>query len=467
MWIVLTFVLLQGAQSEVDELVRKLIAGDPKAEEALVDLGTAALPALEKAATGESEAPIDRVVKAIKDFEAGLETYDTTDAAELTRRLDDRSARLQRRIAKASGRTAHVAAVVDQEHGLKLKGADAYVLATYSFEFETRDDAKRTLNDWDFLLAAKRLRVRTVTDDRSEIWDLGETDFDKPKTDRLAEGKPLEWPARKGSLYLIRTDDSNSHFWTKLQILEQRAGQWILFRWERVEPAGDLLKLERRPDRLMKSGAIRIQIRAGHGGGLPVQLYPDGGCTGFVEERADRPIDMDREADQHERNKAFVEGGLIPVGKTWILRSARIKAAIHVQGNFEASAKGVTLASLKRGGDRTSLDETWKGRIAFRPGEERQLWAVVAFFSKCDVSFSGSLWDEKYADADPELKGADKEKAEALVKALEGDDRDRAAKELAEWGPPVYGHLNALDLSKKSPDVQARVRDLIRKIGGE
>jgi hypothetical protein len=133
MWIVLTFALLQGAQSEVDELVRKLIAGDPKAEEALVDLGTAALPALEKAATGESEALIDRVVKAIKDFEAGLETYDTTDAAELTRRLDDRSARLQRRIAKASGRTAHVAAVVDQEHGLKLKGADAYVLATYSF----------------------------------------------------------------------------------------------------------------------------------------------------------------------------------------------------------------------------------------------------------------------------------------------------------------------------------------------
>ena len=470
MWMVLAVALLQGAQSEVDDLIRKLASGDPKAEEALIDLGPAALPALERAATGEHAELLGRVAKAIKDFEAGLESFSTTDSAELVRRLDDRAARLQRRISKSSGRTARVAAVEDQEHGLTLKGADAYVLATYSFEFETRDDVKRTLNDWDFLLTGKRIRVRTVTDDRSEIWNLGETDFDKPGIDRSEEGKPIDRPARKGCVYLIRTDDSNSYSWTKMKILEQRAGHWIIFRWERVEPAGDLLKLERTPENQMKSGAVRLQIRVGHGGGLPVQLYPDGGCTGFVEERPKDPIDMDREMDQHERNKGYIDGGLIPVGKVWILRSARIKAAIHEQGNFEASAKGVKLASLKRGGDRTSLDETWKGRIAFRPGEERQLWAVVAFFSKCDLAFSGSLWDVKYADADPELKGEDKAKAEALVKSLEGGDapaRDRAAKELSEWGPPVYGHLKGLDLSKLGADAQTRVRELIRKIGGE
>ncbi len=474
--------VLPVQDDDIAALVRLLSSKEPviaaHAEEALLDLGSRAIPHLERAekdAAPEARERLQRILKDIREFEAGLETFETDKFADLLRKLDDRALVLQKRLSRRTGRPARVAAVLEIEHAGKLGAPDPYLLATYSFEFETRDDVKLVMNDWDFLLTGGRLRVRTVTDDRSGAWDLGETDFDKP-----AIGNPENWkssdmaPAGKGRVYAIHTSDSNSDFWTKMQILERRAGQWILFRWEKVSQPGDLLKLERRPERLMKSAA-RLQIRAGdHVGSDPMRVFLEGGKNAQVEEMSAKPFTLEGGPDPHGGSTGFVDGGLIPLGKVWILRRAQIKAMIHEKGHFKLSAKGQILASVTRktGHDAETLDETWKGRLVIRPGEERTVFAEISWAGRFDVTLSGSLWDDRFADMEtfPELAGAEKEKADALVRDLGSgnpDSRERAIQELVEWGPAVLGHLRAVDLSNRSLTFQVRLKDVIRRIWGE
>jgi len=468
--------ILLPQEDDIAALLKLLSSKEPvisaHAEEALVDLGSRAIPHLEraeKASAPKERERLQRMIKEIREFEAGLESWETDRVVELLQKLDDRANLLQRRFSRRAGPETRVAAMLEREYGDKT----GFAHSAYSFEFGNRDEGKTGVNDWDFLLTQGRLWLRTVSDDRSESWDVGETSFDKPDYDNPQVLKlPDRSEALKGRVYLIHTDDTNSNLWSKMQILERRPGQWILFRWERITKIGDLLKLERRPERLMKSGDIRIQIRAGHGGGNPVQVHADGSHTAYLEQMLDKPLDVDRELDSRERNTAFVQGGLIPLGKVWILRRAQIKATVHAQGEFRLSAKGQTLASRDRGAGGGVVDESWKGRIVFRPGEERSLFAVVAYFSRCDLTLSGVLWDERYADTDtfPELEGAEKQKAVALVKSLDSDDletRERATSDLIAWGPPVLDYLQTVDVSKKSLAFQALLKEVIRRLGGD
>jgi len=469
-------------EEDISTLLRLLDSKEPvisaHAEEALLDLGSRAIPHLERAekdAAPEKRDRLRRILKDIREFEAGLEGWETDRLPDLLKKLDDRALVLQKRFARREGGPAHVAAIIEREHAFKLGAPDPYVLATFSFEFGTRDDVKLVLNDWDFVLSGGRIWVRTVVDDRSEIWDLGETDFDKPELGKWGDRKEsVVLEARKARVYVIHTNDANSNLWSKMKILERRAGEWILFRWERVVNPVDLMNFQRRPERLMKSGRARLQIKSGHGGGNPTQVFLDGGKNAYLDRMTDRPMEMDGRIDEHESGAGFVEGGLIPMGKVWILRRAQIKATIHDDGQFRLLAKGQGLASLgrKAGDSARSLDETWKGRIVVRPGEERTIFVEASYYSQADVALFGALWDERFADEEtlPELTAAEKEKAEALLKSLDSEEieaRELGVRKLVEWGPPILKYLQGVDASKRSSEFQARLKDAIRQIDGD
>lgn len=466
-----------GAQDQdIDSLVKSLSSKDPsvaaQAEASLVDLGSKAIPPLEKAekdAAPELRDRLRRVLQEIRDFDAGLESWEASSHVELLKKLDKRAAILQRRFGRTSGKPARVMAVLEKEHGDKLGAKNSYDLAAYSFEFETREDVQRVKNDWDFLFTDGRFRVRTVSDDRSDVWDLGACDFDKPAFDKPEAGKTDDLKAAKGRVYIIHTDDSDSDYWIKMQVVEQRPAQWILLRWERIPVSGALLSLQRRPERHLKSGQVRIQIRAGHAGKDPMRLHMDGARGAHLEQVKDKPLDMEAKPGNHD-SEGYFQGGLIPMGKVWIVRRAQVKATCHEEGTFQLSAKGHIVSSSKH--EAQILKDTWTGRIVVRPGEERLVFAEVSYFTRCDVTISGLLCDERFADVEsfPELQGAEKEKADALLKSLDSDDaaaRERAIRDLVEWGPPVLGFLQGVDASRRSGEFKDRLKDVIRRISGE
>lgn len=125
-----------------------------------------------------------------------------------------------------------------------------YHRATASFEYATRLDAKRTLNDWDLCLQGsgeKRrpysLVVRTVTDDRSDFWDLGAVKLEKvtkksvkkrglksPVYDGTAAGAGL--PPVVGHVYVVHTKDSDSDFWARFRVKAVVPRTSVTIEWE-------------------------------------------------------------------------------------------------------------------------------------------------------------------------------------------------------------------------------------------
>ena len=95
-----------------------------------------------------------------------------------------------------------------------------YERATYSFEHATRDDPDGVVrNDWDLEFQGRQFNVRMVTDDTSEIVDLGEMSWAD-----VAGGGPLPqryaWtaPVHAFHVYLVRTRDSESALTTLLRV---------------------------------------------------------------------------------------------------------------------------------------------------------------------------------------------------------------------------------------------------------
>ena len=141
-----------------------------------------------------------------------------------------------------------------------------YHKATGSFEYATHLDHERTLNDWDLCLQgagterqAYSLVVRTVTDDRSDFWDVGKIPFEKvnkksirmrgvrvPSYDGTAFGAGL--PPKIGHTYVVRTLDSDSDFWAKFTVTAIIPKKSVTIRWQLMstpQRALDTMRAER------------------------------------------------------------------------------------------------------------------------------------------------------------------------------------------------------------------------------
>ncbi len=150
-------------------------------------------------------------------------------------------------------------------HARKTPKARDYVRATMSFEYATRDDAKRVANDWDLALMGLGVPLkpfvldpRTVTNDKSLLWDVG--DLPLAKADKASVKKKgvrvsvyddtrAGLPCLLNHTYILHTQDQDSDFWVKFRVTKLTPNRSIVIAWEL------LTKPQRRLDAQRKRAA--------------------------------------------------------------------------------------------------------------------------------------------------------------------------------------------------------------------
>ncbi len=158
--------------------------------------------------------------------------------------LDREAGNLAASLAENIGKEVHVDALLGRSHASMLNLPDDYRVSTFSFEYATRDDRELVKNDWDIAFGNGGPEIDLFG--MSSIWDLGAADFDSVAVaDGHSYKKADEAPAVKGHVYVIHSIDRNTDLWAKLQIIDQRQDQWIIFRWEIIEEVEQVIRLER------------------------------------------------------------------------------------------------------------------------------------------------------------------------------------------------------------------------------
>ncbi len=283
-----------------------------------------------------------------------------------------------------------------------------YVASTYSFELDTRDDVKATHNDWDVAFendGDPRLRIRLVTDDRSRVFDLGDTigDIVDPESLATAESSDRDLPIAAQHTYLIRSQDTDEDRIDLLRIVGLRDDRYVIFAWLPVydgrshEPGNamveGILAAIDAPKKRIENGTVHVQMRGGAGGGNPNEVFLDGSKNAYVDEIVATPIDLSGAIADHERHRAFVDGGVIPRDKLWRVTCVRYNATtdgdFNGPGGFRVEIGGTTIVEAA-----TSITPTqgvWNGEIVLKPGDESKSFVEILNSSRCDVTIEGEM----------------------------------------------------------------------------
>jgi RNA polymerase sigma factor (sigma-70 family) len=253
-------------------------------------------------------------------------------------RLDRRAAALDLSARPEGGHPVRHAAVLSQRFAQPIGNPHAYVAATYSFEHETRDDVKRTHNDWDFVFAewggSQWIDVVTVTDDRSRVRDLGPVDFAAALRGDVHPGSADEKAAAvEGHTYLVHTLDSGTDRWTLFRVVELVPHESMLFAWVALPDPGDLRFLLQSPEREMTSPVARLQVRGGAGGGNPNRVFLDGTKNAYVRGMSAEPLDIEKPLSSAEDHRGYVEGGYVPRGKAFVVHTIEYEARVEGDSN--------------------------------------------------------------------------------------------------------------------------------------
>ena len=214
-------------------------------------------PGVAMAAEGESEEPSDRAgstADAGPERSAGTapgtesadpaatvvsspEHPELRDLGEVIDWIDGQAEAYRLELAEQGTRT-QVAALVSRRYARSLSENRTlvYNVATYSFEFGTRDDRARVGNDWGLQYgngAGDPIHCDMVSDDVSLLWDLGDVAFHEPVPAFAALGPgATRLIAQLGHVYLLHVQDHDSDLWVKFEILELVSGRWLIMRWE-------------------------------------------------------------------------------------------------------------------------------------------------------------------------------------------------------------------------------------------
>lgn len=113
-----------------------------------------------------------------------------------------------------------------------------YILATFSFEYATRDNQDLVHNDWDIQYGngtGDRIHVNMVTDDQSTIADLGVVNFDDVINIPLSANYEEDVVADTNHVYVVHTVDSETDMYAKFIITDMKSDDWIKFNWVRSD----------------------------------------------------------------------------------------------------------------------------------------------------------------------------------------------------------------------------------------
>ena len=242
--------------------------------------------------------------------------------AYVERRVEEQRARLERK-----GGADEFGGVLGRVFMRDLDGRDVYVGSGYSFRHMTSLDRAATNNDWSFGFGngsgSAEIHVRKVVDDRSKIWDLGDASYENAENEQTTVKGPVEEVvAKRGGVFLIHELDDDEDLWAVLEVLDVDPGRFLVFRWRRVETSEKVLRFERGSDRVLKSPEAVLIGRSGRSTSTG-RAFLDGSISGYFDERSKEILSFEKPHDQNEPARGYVVGGMIPVGKAWVVESIR------------------------------------------------------------------------------------------------------------------------------------------------
>ncbi len=341
--------------------------------------------------------------------------------------LDQRAAALTPEIRAKDGPDVMVSAVLNRDYASAMGSPEGYIVSTYSFEHATRDDVKKTRNDWDFCLSSggelATIDVRMVVDDVSVIRDLGTVDWASIRAGRVDPGVGAESAVPKvGHTFLIHTSDSDSELWILMRPEEIVHGESMIFSWVKIaDPKVVRAALER--DQVgMESPVARLQIHGGAGGGNGYRISLRGRTNVDGDSEASQSRDLRAIPDINDRHTARASGGFVPQGRVYLVEriayQAYVKGDSNGHGEFTLWVNGRPLAHVfedpKVKGQQTQFH--WFGldrgvesvavegmpiqaqvhvRIPIRRGDEDKVYVEIANSSWADVTLSGRFVPEE------------------------------------------------------------------------
>ncbi len=349
--------------------------------------------------------------KEVSGFAIDMDAFLTDPALEaIYQKTEDQIARLEGLIAKyendyaASYLQGRVGVVLYNE--LATKQTPDWRLATrYStIDFSKKRSEHTSRNRWaaDFeyqIYGKNNIRLCTVTDDRSVGWALGNREFGAWTATEIGRMKPKKWlSASPGDLFLLHSLDSRVDRWTEVKILAVIDKKAIVFAWNSLTDATALDEIKaalRDPDSEMKRPEVRIQIRGGAGGGNPNRAFFDGTTNARVDRIAAAPFDTQSPVKISESHRAWIEGGLIPYGKVWVV------TRVDYDGTCKGDSNGHGEILVRIGGqevikfkNKTQRETgSWEGQITLRPGEEEKCFVQIANSSSVNVIVRGYFKD--------------------------------------------------------------------------
>jgi hypothetical protein len=359
-----------------------------------------------------------------------------------------------------------IAAVMVRRHADALGSEDPYTAATFSFEHDTRDDRAKTRNDWDFVVGNRgpdspdELNIRTVTDDRGQIWDLGVTSFnaalrgDVP----MSEGATRA-TVKPGHVYLVHTLDSESDYWVLFKVLEARPGRDLIIEWVKVDDPTRLRAALESADKDLRSPSAWLQLHSQHGGGNAHRVFLDGTKNAYVGELSETPLALKtKQRGRRLRGAGYVEGGLIPLGQTFLVETldivmhlddGRVRSRVQV-GPYAVltamtkDADQIVLYTIDRGREVIGREDlpiqrSISVQIPLSRDEEKNVYVEGASFTRNDVRLRG-----RFLRADDQPPSTAQWNARTLFQAqsaldalLVGSDLRNAARYLKDF----EGHM--------------------------
>lgn len=290
---------------------------------------------------------------------------------------------------------------------------DDYERATYSFQHGLRDDPELALtrNDWDIEFQRGRFDVRMVTDDNSLVADLGALEPLALDRVMLADHEPGERAqVVQGHVYFLWSIDSDTDLACLVVVREHDVGKRCLLDWYATDGSGRAqgsladdgvgeplvaslarLRNEARKDQgqLARPEAL-LQARMGSGGGNENRVHLSGQLE-RIDRRESTPLDLTSEIAQSEPARAYLEGGWIPAGLSFVVTAAtwsgRALGDSNGRGLFTLVVGGETL--VEREGTPDPVVGAWSGAITLSAGKEARTYLGLANSSAGEARLFG------------------------------------------------------------------------------
>lgn len=397
----------------------------------------------------------------------------TTQLDQLLTDLDKQAATLQQQLLREGEKNVNVSAVVNRDFGGRLlRKRSSRAHSEFNFKLGKRVGIKRTKPGHFYLVPDDRVVAPYST---SRFWSLGRVEFDHMPASRddADEGMRQRF-VLEGHVYVLHTENSSSNFWSRLQALKLKTDGWMIFRWELItDPETvDLFerRLEDRAERTLQAPRVRLQLHSGTSGARSFRVYMHGKTTSKSTQLSGSPLDMEAPflkggAQQHTKQKAYIEGGYVPKGKVWVIRKIEFSGRLlGSKPRFLLHVGDRWIANIKN--DNNPFKKKWAGWIVVRPGEEIRVHVDIEAYGKCEVVISGEFWDQK--DLVNAIKrdatGEERERVDSLLALLDDDKvqkRDAAMRQLMEMGPPILHVLQEFDAKRRSKELQSRLKKIL------